>query len=200
MVKLAHFSHLHRILYGIGGAGLVTAAALWMGPIFSEETAAMTIALSTAPSLPPTSPAVDLIAQTPPAAINPQEIQQYASSVLRIESLRTIALRDIQPLVESSILSELSCHQRDTFRRLPNPAKDIFVTYCTQSIDVVEQTGLSIARFNEITATQSTNSAIANQVQQTLQQLQRDAGARPPSQASPVQPSLDTPSLQEPAN
>ncbi|MEO0406600.1 MAG: DUF4168 domain-containing protein [Cyanobacteria bacterium P01_A01_bin.135] len=122
---------------------------------------------------------------SPEAAVSAAEVRQYANSVLRIESLRTVALRDIQPLIGTEALQSLACHQPETVRRLPDTAKDIFVTYCTQSVDVVEQSGLSVSRFNEITTTSRSDAAIATQIQQALQELQAEA-VRPNRPSSPA--------------
>ena len=131
-------------------------------------------------------------AVTAQTSIDPEEVQQYANSVLQIETLRTVALRDIQPLVDSAILQALACHEQDTVRRLPNEAEDIFVNYCTQSIGVVEQSGLTVSRFNEITrAYNSDNLSLKAQIQQALQQIQSEAVSRS-TQPPQTQPASQT--------
>ncbi|MGF1513313.1 MAG: DUF4168 domain-containing protein [Elainellaceae cyanobacterium] len=172
------FFQARRTLYRYGAAGMAIAlaAGLWSSPDAIAPRAMLDAAWSGRAQ-----------AQTP-AAISPQEVQQYARSVLRIETLRTVALRQIQPLVDEDALQRLACHQSDSVRRLPAQAKDIFVNYCAESVDVVEQSGLSIARFNEITVAQPSDPQLTNQVQQTLRRLQLDAISAPPSRQPAPQP------------
>ncbi|MGF1536804.1 MAG: DUF4168 domain-containing protein [Elainellaceae cyanobacterium] len=157
----------HR--YGIAAAA-IAAVGLWATPTFGPQM------LSFAPGRAKAQPA---------AAVSSEEVQQYARSVLRIEALRTVALGQIEGLIDGDTLQQLACHEGDSVRRLPAQARAYFVSYCTDSIDVVQQNGLSIARFNEITMTQRANAQLANQVQQTLRRLQLDATSSPPSEAAP---------------
>lgn len=160
------FSNVYPAVCRYSGAGLgvaiALAAGLWSAPA------------SLGPQLPPATNALSAGRAQAQASgtVSPEEIQQYASSVLSIEQLRTAALSQIQQFVDGAALQGLACHQSNTVRQLSAQAKEIFVQYCSESIDIVEASGLSIARFNEITVTQQGDAALANQVQQTLQQLQ----------------------------
>lgn len=166
--RLLTVPKIHR--YGVVAAA-IAAVSLWAAPV------------SLSPQVLP-SVLGRAKAQTT-GTVSAEEVQQYARSVLRIEALRTVALGQIEGLVDGDTLQRLACHEGDSVRRLPAQARAYFVSYCTDSIDVVQQNGLSITRFNEITVNQRANAQLANQVQQTLRRLQLDATSSPPPEPEP---------------
>ncbi len=175
---LTRLSHLHRMFrFGAAGLGLaIVSSGLWSAPA------------SFGPQLATTDLFSGRVQAQTAGAVSPEEVQRYASSVLGIERLRTEALVQIQQFTEGDALQGLACHQSNTVRRLSRQAKDVFVQYCSQAATTVEDNGLSITRFNEITVAQQGDAELTNQVQETLQQLQLGATSSPPQSPRPLSP------------
>ncbi|MEM9215877.1 MAG: DUF4168 domain-containing protein [Cyanobacteria bacterium P01_F01_bin.150] len=112
------------------------------------------------------------------ADINENDIENYAQAVLKIEAIRLSTLSSIQTILESETIPSIACHQEDTVKPLPEDAQELVVTFCQASIGLVEQAGLSIEEFNQITTAQQSNEALQTAVQDALLRLQTIVGER----------------------
>lgn len=106
-------------------------------------------------------------------SLSPEEVTNYAKAVLAIERLRQPALSQIRQIVNSSNMPGIACNQSDSANRLPNDARRIFVGYCQQSKNIVENYGLSPSRFNEITVLLRSNPSLQQKVRTELMRLQK---------------------------
>ena len=106
------------------------------------------------------------------ADIDTGDIDNYARAVLMIEDIRVSTLERIQTILGSESVPSIACHQEDTVTTLPNDAQDLVVTFCQASIGMVEQTGLSIEEFNQITNEQRSDQALQTAIQDALVRLQ----------------------------
>ena len=105
-----------------------------------------------------------VLAQTPSDA----DLQKYAKAAMAIETLRQNTYRDIQNTVGQSKAPQLSCHQRQNFSQLPSQARSMANDYCNQSETIVQQSGLSITRFNQITQQLKRNPELYKKVQNMM--------------------------------
>lgn len=105
--------------------------------------------------------------------ISNDEITNYARAVLDIEPRRLQASQEIQNRTGS--IPPIVCNETQKINRLPNNIRGIAVSYCDQAKKIIENRGLTVARFNEITLTQRQDSALKERIQNELIRLQQEA-------------------------
>jgi hypothetical protein len=108
-----------------------------------------------------------------PQDISEQQVTSYARAVLKIEENRLQAYLNIQRILGKKP-PEIACHRRESLRNLPPEAQKIAVSYCNNSVAIVENSGLSRSQFNDITRRLRTDSGLKKRVQDTLIRLQRE--------------------------
>lgn len=101
------------------------------------------------------------------------QIIKYAKAVLIIETQRQQAYRTIQTLLGRNP-PEIICNKAETFRTLTPEAKKVAVNYCSVSKKAVENSGLSVAEFNNITLKLQTDQALERRIQQTILKLHKN--------------------------
>ncbi|WP_414548458.1 DUF4168 domain-containing protein [Anabaena sp. CCY 0017] len=111
-------------------------------------------------------------AQTP-AVNNTDDITNYAQAVLAMETPRQQAFDEIKKLIGGGEIPKIICNDPKSMNSLPRQAQDIAVTYCNRSQKIVEDSGLSIDRFNKITLELQSNNNLKRQVYNTLIRLQK---------------------------
>ncbi len=140
-------------------------------------------------SLPADSPTIapsaklHFLAQTSPSPSKPitnDEVQSYATAVLAMEPLRQTAYAEIKRIVGSGNVPNIACYLRQEFDKLPADIRLIANNFCDQSKRIVEISGLSINRFNEITMQQEDDITLQQRIQAQLVRLQEQAS--PPKQ------------------
>jgi len=107
------------------------------------------------------------------AAVTPEEVQNYARSVLAIEPIRLQAYNEIKRLTGSGDVPAIACYQPNSLNNLNRDIRSIAVEYCHQSIQIVERNQLTIGRFNTITTTLQSDPDLASRIQDAMVQLQR---------------------------
>jgi hypothetical protein len=120
--------------------------------------------------------AVPAIAQT---SATPEEINQYAQAVLAIDRYRNEAYTEVKNLLLSVNMDmsqiNATCDQQD-FSQVPRSVRrqvrEILVDYCNQAKDIVENSGLTSRRFNDITQALSMDQVLYERIQQELIRLQ----------------------------
>ncbi|MEB3357661.1 MAG: DUF4168 domain-containing protein [Synechococcales bacterium] len=161
-----HLRHLTRSTAKLLWLGLFAASlSVTMGllePSKSAQTHPLPIALG--------SP---VEAQEVPS-VTSDEVQSYARSVLDVETLRLSAYDRIKTLLGTSDVPPIACHIEDSLSGLRREVRDIVVEFCTQSIEVVRNNRLTIARFNTITSLQQSDEDLASRIQEELLRLQTD--------------------------
>jgi hypothetical protein len=105
--------------------------------------------------------------------INNTEINSYAQAVLAMEPSRQHAFEEIKKIIGSGDIPKIVCNDPNSIRSLPKKAQDIAVDYCNRSQKIVEDNGLSIARFNKITIEAQNNDNLKQQIYKTLLRLQQ---------------------------
>ncbi|MEB3830500.1 DUF4168 domain-containing protein [Phormidium sp. CCY1219] len=99
-----------------------------------------------------------------------EEIANYARAILAIEPLRLEASEEISSLTGS--VPAINCSQTDRVNDLDESIRGIAVNYCEQSKNLVATNGLSVTRFNEITAAMEFDPELEKRVKEELRRLQ----------------------------
>lgn len=99
-------------------------------------------------------------------------LRNYAQALLEIEPLRQSALQDIQTVLNSQEVPSIACNRAQSYQDLPNEAQSLIVEYCNRSKNIVEQQGLTVSEFNNITTDVQSNPQLKQDVQAEMQELQ----------------------------
>ena len=114
-----------------------------------------------------------VVAQT--LNVNNTEVTNYAKAVLGIEPVRQQAFEEIKKLIGSKDIPQVICNDPISVNLLPGKAKDIAVNYCNHSQKIVEDSGLTVERFNKITLEIQNNNTLKQQLYNMLLRLQKAA-------------------------
>jgi hypothetical protein len=117
-----------------------------------------------------------VVAQT--LNVNNVEVDRYAKAVLAVEPMRQQAFEKIKKLIISKEVPQVICNDPKTVNALPDKAKDIAVNYCNQSQKIVEDSGLSVERFNQITLEKEKNNVLKRQIYKALLNLQKTSHSK----------------------
>ncbi|MDB9312541.1 DUF4168 domain-containing protein [Spirulina sp. CS-785/01] len=99
-----------------------------------------------------------------------QELRSYARALLEIEPHRQRAYNEIKD--QAGSVPNIVCNRRGTFSGLPGNARQIASNYCNQSREIVEEVGLTIERFNQITSRVQDDPRLARRIQDEMRSLQ----------------------------
>ncbi len=95
------------------------------------------------------------------------QVTNYARAVLAIEAYRQRAYHNIQKIIGQSP-PEIVCDRRETLRNLPTEAQKVAVDYCNTSKKVVENSGLSVSQFNNITLRVRSDQELKRRIQNAM--------------------------------
>ncbi|MBE9137162.1 DUF4168 domain-containing protein [Nodosilinea sp. LEGE 07088] len=131
-------------------------------------------------------------AQAQDRDISPEEIVGYATSVLEMDSHRSEAYGEIQTLLTGTGYNigsiDISCmgtaNLNQLSRSLRNSVRAIVVDYCNQASTIVEANGLTVRRFNAITAAHPQDPALAEQIRTVMVELQQSQESSQSSNSS----------------
>lgn len=105
--------------------------------------------------------------------VSDDEVQNYARAILDMEPIRQSAYNDIKKIVTPEAPPNIVCSTNSTFGGLPGNARQIAVSYCNQSRQIVQNSGLSIERFNQITSQiQGGDVDLERRIQSAMRELQ----------------------------
>ncbi|MEB3216808.1 MAG: DUF4168 domain-containing protein [Nostocales cyanobacterium 94392] len=112
-------------------------------------------------------------AQTP-SPVDSDEITKYSRALLIIEQNRLQAFDEIKKISGDKEVPPIVCNQPRTIESLSaGRARDIVRKYCQRSQTIVEENGLSIERFNNITLKLQKDESLKRQIYNTLIRLQK---------------------------
>ena len=80
---------------------------------------------------------------------------------------------EIKKLIGSKDVPQVICNDPTSINALPGKAKDIAGNYCNHSQKIVEDSGLTVERFNKITVEIQNNNNLKKQLYNTLLYLQK---------------------------
>lgn len=117
--------------------------------------------------------------------VSPDEVMGYAASVLEMDSPRSEAYGQIQTLLTGTSQDvtaiDMSCMGIANLNQLPrnlrNNVRTIVVNYCNQASSIVQANGLTVRRFNTITAAHPQDPALAEQIRAAMVELQQSQGS-----------------------
>ncbi|MGD1913811.1 MAG: DUF4168 domain-containing protein [Rivularia sp. (in: cyanobacteria)] len=109
-----------------------------------------------------------------PSSVKNNEIVQYSRALLYIERSRLQAFDEIKKISGGKQLPPIVCNQPSSIASLaPRRARDIARKYCQRSREIVEDNGLSIQRFDNITLKLKDDESLKRQIHNTLIRLQK---------------------------
>jgi len=100
-----------------------------------------------------------------------EQVINYAESILAIEAMRLEVHSEISNALGTDEIPEITCNNNSSLNGLSRKVRRMVVDYCTESIQIVERNGLTIAEFNSITASVGSNSRLRQRVREALQNL-----------------------------
>ncbi|PSO48858.1 MAG: hypothetical protein BRC33_08440 [Cyanobacteria bacterium SW_9_44_58] len=105
-------------------------------------------------------------------AYNEQQLKNYAQAVLAIEKLRQNTFGEIQNVLDSQEVPKVACNRSESYKDLPSDARSLIINYCNRSKEIVQQQGLTVSEFNQITKKMKSNPELKQKVQQQMLQAQ----------------------------
>lgn len=125
--------------------------------------------------------------------ITEEEVTSYAASVLQMDSPRNEAFSQIKTLLTGTSYDvasiDMSCTGTDSLNQLPrnlrNSVRTVVVNYCNQASTIVQANGLTVRRFNAITAAHPQDPALAEQIRAAMVQLQQQSQGSRPANSTP---------------
>ncbi|WOD40526.1 DUF4168 domain-containing protein [Nodosilinea sp. E11] len=125
------------------------------------------------------------VAQAQDSGISPEEVMGYAASVLEMDSPRNEAFSQIKTLLTGTSHDinaiDMSCTGTANLNQLPralrNNVRTIVVNYCNQASTIVQANGLTVRRFNAITAAHPQDPSLAEQIRTAMVQIQQSQGS-----------------------
>lgn len=98
-----------------------------------------------------------------------QDIRNYARAVLDIEGIRETAYRDIESILDpGQAVPDVSCNETRSINQLKKAVREIAVEYCNEAKSLIESSGLTVSRFNEITKSQQADPKLQQRIQAEL--------------------------------
>ncbi|MFZ4641051.1 MAG: DUF4168 domain-containing protein [Nodosilinea sp.] len=119
--------------------------------------------------------------------VSPEEVMNYARSVLEMDGPRTQAYNQIKTLLSGANYDINAIDMRCTAtanlnqlpRRIRREVREIVIGYCNRASDIVRTNGLKVEQFNAITAAYPQDQALAEQIRTALMQMQQRSQSQP---------------------
>ncbi len=101
-----------------------------------------------------------------------QQLESYAQAILAIEPLRQKTFRELQRILDSEKIPMIACDRAESYENLNPQARSLIINYCNESKAIVEEKGLTVSEFNNITSEVKSNPDLKQQVQQEMLELE----------------------------
>ncbi len=108
-------------------------------------------------------------------SVSNDEFNSYARAMLSMEPDRQRAFRKIKEILGDRDVPQIVCNDPNSINSLPSEAHNIAVKYCSRYQQVVEDSGLSIDRFNKITVELQNSTDLKNQIYKILIHMQKNS-------------------------
>lgn len=119
------------------------------------------------------------------------QVSGYARSAIEIARARKKAIEQIQGINGTAEVPEIACSEEDSLEGVSTEVQAVAVDFCTNSLGIVEENGLSIEVFNEMTRSLPEDADLAERINgEIAEELAReleDASEESP-EASPGNP------------
>lgn len=121
------------------------------------------------------------------SSVSSEEVTGYAASILEMDAPRNEAFSQIKTLLTGTSYDissiDMSCTGTANLNQLPrslrSEVRTIVVNYCNQASTIVQSNGLTVRRFNAITAAHPQDPALAEQIRAAMVQLQQQSANGP---------------------
>lgn len=113
------------------------------------------------------------VQSSPSLSVSSEEVENYAKVVLAIEPKREAATKEILRISKKDKIPSIVCTKPKTITSLPRNIRGIAVNYCQQAKDISESNGLTIVRFNDMTAAVQSDEQLSIRIQNELIRLQK---------------------------
>ncbi|BAY24827.1 hypothetical protein NIES2100_46240 [Calothrix sp. NIES-2100] len=110
-----------------------------------------------------------------PSPVNKDEVTKYAQSVLAMEPARQQAFDEIKKIMGGREIPNIVCNDPKIINSLPPKVKTIAEKYCKHSQKIVQENGLTIERFNQITVDYQNDNNVKQQISNALIRLQNSS-------------------------
>lgn len=114
-----------------------------------------------------------IVAQAQNNNYDEEELNSYAQAVLEIEPIRKEVQRKVQVELEGEAMPQMACNRSESYQDLPEKARSLIIEYCNRSEEIVQEQGLSISQFNQITEQIQNNPELKEKVQEQMLKLQK---------------------------
>ncbi len=105
-----------------------------------------------------------------------EEIANYARAALAIETKRQQSYEDIRGILSDESVPEVVCSDTRRINRMkPAEVRQVAVQYCTHAKTMIDDHGLTVSRFNEITRIQQSNPQLQQRIQAELSRIQQSS-------------------------
>ncbi|NJN29463.1 MAG: DUF4168 domain-containing protein [Synechococcales cyanobacterium RM1_1_8] len=98
--------------------------------------------------------------------VTAENVANFVRAAMAMEPKRKQAVQEIQGAMGS--VPAIRCDDRDSFNELDPSVRSVAINYCNESKRIVEASGLSIERFNEILIEQKSNRALRDRIQSEM--------------------------------
>ncbi len=104
--------------------------------------------------------------------ISNEDITNFADAVLQMEPSRQKAYDDIKQIIGAPP-PNIPCNDLNSLNNLPEEARTIAADYCRICKEIVENSGLTVDRFNAIMSNLEADPNLIKRIQDAMLQLQR---------------------------
>jgi hypothetical protein len=105
-------------------------------------------------------------------SLKSEEIESYARAVIAIENKRREAYEEIQEMTNNQTVPDVTCTETKSIAALSKNLQEIAVNYCELSKKFIENEGLTMDKFNAITASAQSDLKLQELIKNELVRLQ----------------------------
>lgn len=98
--------------------------------------------------------------------VTAEHVANFVRAAMAMEPKRKQAVGEIQSAMGS--VPAIRCDNRDSLNDLAPAVRSVAVNYCNESKRIVESSGLSVERFNEILMAQKSDQALRDRIQSEI--------------------------------
>ncbi len=95
--------------------------------------------------------------------VTAEHVANFVRAAMAMEPKRKQAVQEIQTAMGA--VPAIRCDNRDSFNELDPAVRGVAINYCNESKRIVESSGLSVERFNEILMAQKADQALRDRIQ-----------------------------------
>ena len=101
----------------------------------------------------------------------PEETANYAKAGFEVEMLRRQVYQEIKAIVNQPP-GDIVCDRQETLSDLDPEVRELTESFCTRTIEIVQQNNLSVDRYNELKTQYDLRGEFYDRVQEILLRLQ----------------------------